>query len=138
MLFRSVDGDSVAVVSAAGGFYFSTPKGDVSIGTQAGDWVVYGDGGAVGALAKSKKIDEKTTLTPGAYFSAGGTKDINFGGPQTKKIKIGVNADLTAGDLANGISISSEKIEIKNTAASSISVSVDKVEIINAKGIYLN
>ena len=61
--------------------------------------------------------------------------DINFGGPQTKKIKIGVNADLTAGDLANGISISSEKIEIKNSSSSAITVSSAKIEIKNTSGI---
>ena len=111
-----VDGDSVAIVAEAGGMYFNTTKGDIALGTQAGDWIVYGKGGAVAALGTQRKLSDGTTLNSGAYFTAGGGKEMYIGGPQTKKIKMGVNSDLTKGDLASGITVSTDKIEIKNTS----------------------
>ena len=83
-----VDGDSVAIVAEAGGMYFNTTKGDIALGTQAGDWIVYGKGGAVAALGTQRKLSDGTTLNSGAYFTAGGGKEMYIGGPQTKK-KIG-------------------------------------------------
>ena len=112
---EKVSGHSVNVKASQGGLNFETTKGDISLYTQKGGWIVSsGNAGAVAGIDVDKTgTDGKPLkLNPGVYLR-GYKKDVYID-TTGSKLLIGLG-DVSKGKISNGISISQPKLEIKNT-----------------------
>ena len=114
-----VTGYAISGNATAGGFSFQTNKGDVSLYTKSGGWVVASDTvGAVAGLDVDKKTNvagatKKLGALPGIYLK--GYKQNLYIDTSGEKICMGLG-NVSKGTVANGISISQAKLEIKNTS----------------------
>ena len=109
-----IDGYSVNVKASTGGLNFETTKGDISLYSKKGGWILAsGNAGAVAGIDADKKAKSGSplNLTPGVYLR--GYKQDLYIDTTGSKISIGLG-DVSKGKISNGISITQPKLQIKN------------------------